>query len=178
MKKALCVIITLVVTLTFFGCAQDNGQRKQSSYNGKTVDDILSGATSTADSAAENTADTTETANTSDIKCDVDLTLLNRTLVYAEVYNMMVAPEEYIGKTVRMKGNFAYSEGDDRYYFACIIRDATACCAQGIEFVLKDERKFPEEYPNFNDIITVVGVFDTYCEGSYKYCQLINAILE
>ena len=94
MKKALCVIITFIVALTLFGCAQDNGQRKQSSYNGKTVDDILSGATSTADNATENTADTTETANTSDIKCDVDLTLLNRTLVYAEVYNMMVAPEE------------------------------------------------------------------------------------
>ena len=31
-------------------------------------------------------------------KCDVDLTLLSSTMVYSEVYNMMVDPDSYIGK--------------------------------------------------------------------------------
>ena len=61
---------------------------------------------------------------------------------------------------------------------ACIISDATACCAQGIEFVLTEDRKFPEEYPEKGTEITVVGIFDTYMEGSYKYCQLIDAVME
>ena len=91
---------------------------------------------------------------------------------------MMTAPENYIGKRVRMNGSFTYAKGDGRYYFACIISDATACCAQGIEFILKDGRKFPDEYPVKGTEITVSGVFDTYKEGSYQYCQLINAIME
>lgn len=34
---------------------------------------------------------------------DVDLTQLSSTMIYAEVYNMMVTPDEYVGKTVRME---------------------------------------------------------------------------
>ncbi|MBR6050392.1 MAG: hypothetical protein IKP68_04205 [Clostridia bacterium] len=126
-------------------------------------------------------ADPTETTNAGQAEVstvDVDLTKLSSTMVYAEVYNMMVSPDDYIGKSVRMKGAFAYGEGDGRYYFACIISDATACCSQGIEFVLKDGRKFPSEYPQAGTEITVVGVFDTYYEGTYRYCQLIDAVME
>ena len=39
---------------------------------------------------------------------DVDLTTLSSTMVYSEVYNMMTAPSDYIGKNVKMKGNFSY----------------------------------------------------------------------
>ncbi|MBQ9543988.1 MAG: hypothetical protein IJV00_02535 [Clostridia bacterium] len=109
---------------------------------------------------------------------DVDLTKLSSTMVYSEVYNMTYSPEDYTGKRVRMRGSFAYAEGDGRYYFACIIADATACCAQGIEFVLKDERKFPDEYPAEGAEITVVGVFETYNEGTFQYCQLTDAVME
>lgn len=109
---------------------------------------------------------------------DVDLTNMSSTMVYSEVYNMVSSPDNYLGKKVKMKGSFAYGEGEDRYYFACIISDATACCAQGIEFVTKDERNFPDDYPASGDEITVVGVFDTYMEGQYRYCQLIDAVME
>ena len=82
------------------------------------------------------------------------------------------------GKTVRMNGNFACYDGDNRYYFACLIADATACCSQGIEFLLSDGRKYPEEYPSIGSEITVTGVFDTYYEGEKRYCQLIDAVME
>ncbi len=110
---------------------------------------------------------------------DVDLTVLSSTMVYSEVYNMMSEPSSYIGKTVKMAGPFAcfHDDATDKYYFACIIRDATACCAQGLEFVLKDERSYPDEYPELNEEICVVGVFDTYKEGEYLYCTLRNAEL-
>lgn len=109
---------------------------------------------------------------------DVDLTVLSSTMVYSEVFQMTSAPESYLGKTVRMRGSFAVYEGSSRNYFACLIADATACCAQGIEFVLRDTRAYPEEYPEKGEEITVVGVFDTYTEGTNRYCQLIDAIIE
>ena len=56
--------------------------------------------------------------------------------------------------------------------------DATACCAQGIEFVLRDEYAFPDDYPADDSDITVVGVFDSYMEGQFIYYTLREAVLE
>ena len=110
---------------------------------------------------------------------DVDLTAISGILVYSEVYNMMSAPENYLGKKIKMEGIYAIYF-DDTYstrYDACIVKDATACCATGIEFELSDELKYPDDYPEEGDIITVEGTFDTYAEGSYTYCTLRNASL-
>ena len=112
-----------------------------------------------------------------DEKIDVDLTALSSTMVYAEVYNMVTKPDDYLGKRILMRGNFAVGKGDDRYYFACIIPDATACCSQGIEFLLDGNYTYPNDYPQIGTEITVEGVFDTYYEGTDRYCQLINASL-
>ena len=60
---------------------------------------------------------------------------------------------------------------------ACIIQDATACCAQGIEFVLTEDYVYPDDYPEVDEEICVVGVFDTYQEGDYTYCTLRKAKL-
>ena len=106
---------------------------------------------------------------------DIDLTSMSSTMVYSQVYDMITNPDSYIGKKVKMKGSFTYGVGDDRYYFACLIADATACCSQGIEFVLKDERLFPDDYPEVGQDITVSGIFNTYREGEYLYCELRDA---
>ena len=37
----------------------------------------------------------------------IDLTSMSGTMVYSEVLNMMMAPEEYEGKTVKMHGVFS-----------------------------------------------------------------------
>lgn len=111
---------------------------------------------------------------------DVDLTLLSNTMVYAQVYDMITNPDAYIGKKVKMSGNFAYyhDEGTDADYYACIIQDATACCAQGIEFVPVEEENFPEAKPAENEIVTVTGDFDSYYEGDYQYFTLRNASVD
>nr|MCR4991454.1 hypothetical protein [Lachnospiraceae bacterium] len=113
-------------------------------------------------------------------KVDIDLTELSSTLIYSEVYNMMMTPEDYIGKTIRMDGDFYtfYDEGLKQYFFACVIQDATACCAQGIEFVLAGEYTYPDDYPEEGSYIKVAGVFDTYEDEEYIYCTLRNAVLE
>ena len=86
---------------------------------------------------------------------------------------MIAMPDNYIGKTVRMSGSMAVFQGETKTYYACIIKDATACCSQGIEFVL-DEGSYPPQ----NTDITVYGTFTTYKEGKKQYCHLKNAVLE
>ena len=109
---------------------------------------------------------------------DVDLTHMSATMVYSEVFDMLNTPENYMGKSVCMDGLFtSYLDPENgRYYYACIVQDATACCAQGIEFVLAEPRA-PEDYPGEGDFITVSGTFDTYEENGFSYVQLVDAVM-
>ena len=117
---------------------------------------------------------------------DVDLTTLSSTMVYAEVFNMMMNPNDYVGKIVKMRGAFGigYSYKEDgtmdenTLVYACVIADATACCSQGIEFVLSGEHTYPDDYPEPGSEITVVGTFATYEEYSMLFCTLTDAVME
>lgn len=112
------------------------------------------------------------------VEVDVDLTQLSSTLVYAEVYNMAANPQDYVGKTVRMRGNLVYQVVNGQPnpdYLACMISDATACCAQGIEFVLSQPL---EEYPELGSMVTVSGELTTYESGEKTFLRLIDAKLE
>ncbi len=134
----------------------------------KDIEDTISGA--------ENVRDTDETV-------DYDLTQMSSDMVYATVYQMMVTPEEYEGKTFRIDGNFyaTYYEATKKYYFYCVIQDATACCAQGMEFVWEDgSHIYPDEYPKDNAEIVVEGTFETYREDGDEnlYCRLSDATLQ
>lgn len=93
---------------------------------------------------------------------------------------MMISPEDYIGKIVKMCGSFAIYEDEStgKIYYACVIADATACCSQGIEFVLEGDYSYPADYPELGDEITVTGEFETYEEGGITYCQLSGAAME
>ncbi len=137
---------------------------------GNSSDDMIPADTATYEEESEEKAATA---------IDVDLTVLSSTMVYSEVYNMMVSPDDYKGKTVKMEGQFVpyYDESTEKYYFACFISDATACCSQGIEFILTNDYSYPEDYPQEGDTICVVGTFDTYMEGNNTYCTLRNAVL-
>nr|MCR5716412.1 hypothetical protein [Lachnospiraceae bacterium] len=88
--------------------------------------------------------------------------------------------DAYVGKTIRMSGlmSIFLDEATEKYYYACIIQDATACCAQGIEFEPTKDFVYPDDFPKDGEIVTVVGTFDTYVEGEYTYCTLRNARME
>ena len=109
---------------------------------------------------------------------DVDLTQLSSTMIYSEVYAMVYEPEQYIGKTVKMRGLFATQELDGERLYACVVQDATACCAQGLEFEPAEERVFPDDYPEPGAEITVIGTFDTYKQpagdGNYYLCLVLR----
>lgn len=205
--KKISIVICLALVLALTGCGENSSANKPGSNQPAGVKDVIEQGMAVADNKkADNTSqpvgkDTQSQQNTESQETqipkpssepdttsipaggvdgvDVDLTLLSSTMVYSEVYNMMVSPEGYIGKTVKMKGPFAHyhDEATDNHYFACIIKDATACCAQGIEFVLTDDYVYPDDYPQVDEEICVVGVFTMYQEGNYTYCTLRNATL-
>ncbi len=106
--------------------------------------------------------------NTSKKSADVDLTRMSSTMIYAKVFDMLINPQNYEGKKVRMHGNFdvfEYEEGGMQHRsFACIVQDATACCAQGMEFELKGNPVYPQDYPARYAEITISGTFHQFEE--------------
>ena len=116
-------------------------------------------------------------------KIDVDLNNLNANVVYSQVYLMMTEPDKFIGKRIRMSGQFnvyAAQEGNPSgvtEYYAIIIADAQACCQQGIEFVWPGHT-YPEGFPEVKSNASVTGIFEVYEENGKKYCRLIADSVE
>lgn len=110
---------------------------------------------------------------------DVDLTAMSGNMVYAEVLNMLTSPEDYVGKTVKMAGSFScyHDDASGNTCYACLVKDATACCAEGIEFELAGDAVYPDDYPKPGSQFSVIGVFDSCREKEYSYCTLRNAEL-
>lgn len=106
-----------------------------------------------------------------DLKIDYDLTNMSSTMIYAEVFNMLIEPEKYENKRVKMKGFFTiYNEGSNDEVYSVIVPDATACCQQGIEFFYD----FKDNKPVANSEITVTGIFNVHIlsDGiSYNYIK-------
>ena len=168
MKKSLAAMICGV--LLFSGCGKGNEyiEKEIAKQGGKTSESIVIEETTGAD--IEDIRETTVIGDS------IDLTQMSSTMVYSQVNDIVMYPDEYIGKEIIMDGiNGIYKEEvSGKVYYSCVIQDATACCAQGIEFQLKKGMK----YPNDGDEIKVRGIFEVYEEGGYSFCRLKNATLE
>lgn len=113
---------------------------------------------------------------------DYDLTSMSSDMVYATVFQMVNSPEQYENKSFKISGTYysIFYEPTGKYYHYCIIQDATACCAQGIEFVWDDgAHVYPDEYPERGTQVVISGIFETYTEndGKSMYCRLADASL-
>ncbi|MCR5687267.1 MAG: hypothetical protein K6G58_04535 [Lachnospiraceae bacterium] len=184
MKRCRYILVLIVIICVTAGCGKDKevpADVNPAAISG--TEEVPADVDPAAISGTEEVpadVDPAAISGTEEVPADVDLTVLSSTMVYAEVYHMMVSPEDYIGRTVKMAGVFSsyhdYNTGKD--YFACIISDATACCSQGIEFELTDDYIYPDDYPEEGGEICVAGVFDTYEDGDYTYCILREARIE
>ena len=150
MKKMISILLTAIAIVMITSCGKngntnardmntqtnvqsvlEQGMTAQSNTNESVnaviaVDKINDEQADTNDETADEQVDTgNEAADEQDGTdgVDVDLTVLSSTMIYSEVYNMMYYPENYIGKTVKMEGQFAFylDESTAKYYFACII---------------------------------------------------------
>ena len=156
MKKLLCVLLIALTLIPLAACGREDTAQKPAAED------------------AEGTA-----------AVDIDLTVLSGIMVYSEVNSMISFPDNYIGKTVKMQGQFTiYQATDahgtflpDKMFFSCMIADATACCSQGLEFILTGEHTYPNDYPELGSEITVTGTFEVYTENGFQYCRLVDATL-
>jgi len=169
MKKTKFIAVTAASALLLTGCGST------SSSSDTNVSDYY--ATMTVDDTSAYVSATMPDTNFDDI--DIDLTKLDSNMIYAQVYDMVYNGDNYLGKKVKVTGPFSYFKEDDgREFFAVLVSDATACCSQGIEFVLAGDHKYPADYPSIGKTITVVGEFNYYKEDYATYCQLLNAEME
>lgn len=190
MKQLFCLLLAACMTLSLCACGKDS---EEGAGNDVSSSDEKSSASAesiptpkeqeTPDE--QQTPEEPEQTQTSADGVDVDLTVLSSTMVYSEVYNMLYNdPAHYLGKTVKAKGTFSLyqlvTDGvlqPDPVAYACIIADATACCAEGMEFVLEGDYTYPDDYPELGAEITVIGEFQSYEENGMTWYHLVNARL-
>jgi hypothetical protein len=199
MKHIVKIMIVLLLLLTVTGCGND-GNVANRVVNGNNVDKVINeqidktesennssdfekDASTKPEGGSEERDYISEKSGNDSVIIDYDLTNMSSDMVYAIVYQMMVDPDAYIGKTFRMEGMYyaVYYEPTGKYYHYCIIQDALACCAQGMEFVWGDgSHVYPDEYPKENTKIVVQGTFETYREDGDDnlYCRLKDATME
>ena len=185
MKKIIVLLMIAAVLLSLAACSGETSSDKTASSAGSASTSSANSDSSVIDSALDQAkAPSTENPAAGDNAnapktdgVDVDLTTMSSTMVYSEVLNMQQQPDQYFGKIVKMKGPFNVTELDGNRYFACLIKDATACCSTGIEFDLAGDYSYPDDYPEKDSEITVVGTFTIYTEGNSKYLQLKDAEL-
>ena len=83
-------------------------------------------------------------------------------MVYSMVYQMVTDHQKYVGKRIKMKGAFStyFDEETEQRFFGCVIKDALACCSQGLAFETAKVRRYPNDYPDEGASITIVGTFE------------------
>lgn len=120
---------------------------------------------------------------------DIDLTGFSSNMLYAEVYNMGMNPNDYVGKVISLTGDFASFPKDldnngnpisDEEIFVCLVSDAMACCQSGIEFIPEKNSLFWKERPTEGSKITITGMCDIFLDegGWFTIIQLDNAKIE
>ena len=192
MRKRILAILLICSVFCFAACSKQSANAR---VNGgaKSVGDVLQEQMSekkvvvfpVQNSEPESESEQISEEPSEEIKnaqgdVDIDLTVMSSNMVYSQVYDMISNPDDYIGQTVRMDGLFTLlgDEVTGAIYYGCIVQDATACCASGIEFVPAGDLKYPDDFPEEGAEITVTGTFSTYYEDGELYCTLKDSLIE
>ena len=151
MKKLLALILSLCLVLS--GCSVQQVQQDSS-----------------ASSQSQPSAQEAQAAQAEAV--DLDFTRMSSTMVYAYVYNIVCSPEDFLGQRCRIGGisDQSYWDQTDTVYHYVVIEDATACCAQGLEFVLTSE---DDAYPLPGADIEISGEWAQYEEDGEIYFHIL-----
>ena len=190
MKRIFCLLLAVCMMVSLCACGKDSEEGAGNDASSSNEESSASAESIPTPKEQETpdeqqTPEESEQLQSSADGVDVDLTVLSSTMVYSEVYNMLYNdPAHYFGKTVKAKGTFSLyqlvTDGvlqPDPVAYACIIADATACCAEGMEFVPEGDLTYPEDYPELGAEITVIGEFQSYEENGMTWYHLVNARL-
>ena len=99
MKKVIYILLLTIMLLSFSACGGE-GEALSGIFSKSLEQDISTGTNQTEKNESQ---EGTLEPSQSDGRVDVDLTRLSSTMIYSEVYNMILTPENYIGKSVKMQ---------------------------------------------------------------------------
>ena len=161
MKKKAFYIILCAAALALTGCGQK-----------ETPDTVATTAPTQTVQAENPTAEPIFSAAAETAAEEIDLTSMSSTMVYSYVFNMISTPDDFIGQRFRIRGTYdeQYWDQTRLTYHYIVIADATACCAQGLEFVLTDSNA---TYPQVGEEFEISGIFGTYEEEGNLYIQIV-----
>ncbi len=112
-------------------------------------------------------------------KEQIDLRVLNDTMAYSQLINIIKQPQDYLGSPILIRGIYTapFNGFTHAYNYTVTIQDNTQCCAQGIEFILKKKSDL-EKLPAEGDMISISGVLQLFEEGKHSYCVIEDAQIE
>lgn len=178
-KPSFLPVSLILISLLLIGCSKNSAITK--AQEEQTIPLLANAVIPTKESVIQMpdipSMDEIKAMHTDYIPSDIvdhDLSNMNANMIFAEIFNLVLMPDEFIGRTFRMKGNFAVyvNEASGNKYFSIIIPDATQCCQQGIDIICLGDMKYPEEFPKIGSEIMVTGQFNsiTTDEGlSFNY---------
>ena len=156
MKKIIIILFTL---LLFCSCSKKTQTQTASSIE----------------------ATSTQTGVTT--KVDYDLSDYSFTMISSFFFQMLIEPETYENKTFKIKGKFQTFDNEEDPsalpYLSVIMNDVTMCCQEGIDFVWDGEHKWPADYPEQDQEITIIGKYVvTETDGfTYNYILASDILL-
>ena len=145
---AVLAALALTIAAALTGCTKKQSPQQAGSF----IDEQTQIALEEIDKELEEK----QKAMTATEGVDFDISVMNANMVYAQVFDMMMQPEVYADKIIKISGDY-YQLPDNKGNMtnAVIIRDALACCQQGMEF----KWDFGEAVPAQETHITVTGPF-------------------
>ena len=113
---------------------------------------------------------------------DIDLTAMGRTMLFAVVYDIKNNPENYLGRRIKMTGQFAIIQGihaqgqpdPDKIFHNCVIPLAQ----NSLEFGVAGELYYPEDFPDLEAPITVEGVYEKYEDNGTTYYRVGQSAID
>ncbi|MBE5910298.1 hypothetical protein [Pseudobutyrivibrio sp.] len=179
MKRIITILMCITLTFGITACGK-NEDSSDATETATTTPQVKPIESTEEGEPQEEETNTSDEIIVPDDSVDIDLTAMSATFVYSEVYNMIMTPDDYIGKTIKMEGicNMYEDPESGQKYYACIVQDATQCCSQGLEFVLDADQYTEDDYPQVGDDITIIGTFATYMEGENRYLTMLDSKME
>ena len=155
MKKYQFIGLALIMLCMFAACSETNTPAR------------------TQESAASSGAQNSQTREIA-ANIDVDLTELSGTMASTVIFNLLNNPDDFLGNTIRMRGDYAgaFSEETGSNHHFILIADAGGCCQQGLEFKLSGGEDNQDGYLHEGAGIEIIGVLEKYEESGAVYSYL------
>ena len=95
-------------------------------------------------------------------KVSLDFTKMNYNIASGVMFDMMISPQKYKNKTMKIHGQFYTDTHDGKRMFAILIWDLTGCCPSGMTLVPLSGMKYPSDFPKPDEYVTVTGTLEIF----------------